>query len=62
MRHHFIQEAIEAGEMKLTWVPTTDMVADILTKTLPAPTFLRLRDLLNVISLDRFSNGSKEAV
>jgi len=62
MRYHFIQEAVAAGEMKLTWVPTTDMVADIMTKVLPAPVFVRLRDLLNVKSASEFGNASKEAV
>jgi hypothetical protein len=62
IRHHFIQEAIENGDMKLTWVPSADMVADIMTKILPAPAFIRLRDLLNVLSLSDFLDHSKEAV
>lgn len=62
MRYHFIQEAVTAGEMKLTWIPTSEMVADILTKVLPAPIFLRLRALLNVQSLSVFQNRTKEAV
>jgi len=37
MRNHFIREAVAAGEMKLTWIPTTEMVFDIMTKVLPAP-------------------------
>ena len=47
---------------KLTWIPTTEMVADILTKVSPAPTFIRLRSLLNAQSLPVFQNGTKEAV
>ena len=62
MRYHFIQEAVIEGELKLTWVPTKDMVADIMTKILPAPTFLKLRSLLNVLSAADFENQSKEAV
>ena len=32
--HHFIQEQIELGTIKLDYCPTTDMTADMMTKGL----------------------------
>ncbi len=62
MRYHFIQDAVANGELTLKWIPTKDMIADIMTKVLPTPTFIKLRSLLNVQSAADFQNQSKEAV
>ena len=62
LRHHFIREAKKQGLLKLEWCSTDIMLADILTKAMPAPRFLKLRGLLNVIPLEVFYTGSKEAV
>src|SRR5947208_1253834 len=35
VKYHFIREASQQGLIKLIYIPTTDMVADILTKSLP---------------------------
>lgn len=35
IRHHFVREVLETGDIKLDYVPTDDMAADILTKGLP---------------------------
>jgi hypothetical protein len=35
IRHHFVREAIENGHIELEYVPSSDMVADALTKALP---------------------------
>jgi hypothetical protein len=43
VKYHFITETIEAGKVKLQWVPTSEQHADIFTKALPAPAFLKLR-------------------
>ena len=34
IRHHFIREAMQAGTTNLTYCPTTDVLADIFTKSL----------------------------
>ena len=35
VKHHFVREMLTEGTIKLEYVPTTEMVADILTKALP---------------------------
>ncbi len=35
VRYHFIREKYEAGEIDVSYVPTGDQVADVLTKGLP---------------------------
>src|SRR5450432_4798098 len=35
VRYHFIRECSQDGLIKLAYIPTTEMVADILTKALP---------------------------
>ncbi|KAF4037902.1 putative integrase catalytic domain-containing protein [Phytophthora infestans] len=43
-----IREAVENGELELTYCPTTVMLADAFTKALPTTRFQELRDLLGV--------------
>lgn len=45
-RAHFLQEAHEAGEMKVMWVDTGSQVADILTKPLVARQYEKLRSYM----------------
>jgi hypothetical protein len=42
IRHHFIKERIELEQVKLIYVPTSHMVADILTKPLQISQFRQL--------------------
>ena len=50
IRHHFIRETLENGQIKLEYCPTTDMVADILTKAIPKDQFEKLRNMLGLHS------------
>jgi hypothetical protein len=47
IRHHFIRERIEAGDITVKYCPTEDMVADILTKPLGPIPFARHRASLS---------------
>lgn len=48
IRYFFIKDRIDAGEIKMEYMPTKDMIADILTKPLQGEHFRRLRaKLLN---------------
>ena len=48
---HFIKEKIEDGTICITYVPTTQQVADVLTKGLPRPLFEKLIDKLGMFNL-----------
>ena len=45
--HHFVRERVVSKEIKVIYCPTENMIADIMTKGLPA-TFEAMRDLLGV--------------
>jgi hypothetical protein len=48
-RHHYIRDLVAHGVFSPQYITTVDQVADILTKALPKPVFLTLRQkLLNV--------------
>ena len=49
IRYHFVREGIQNGAVDLKYVPTDEMVADILTKPLPKH---RFKKLLHAMGLD----------
>jgi hypothetical protein len=51
VRHHFIREHIADGTFCTTWIPTADMPADIFTKPLSLPLFLKHRSSLGLVSI-----------
>ncbi len=46
IRHHYVREKTLSGETRILHKPTSEMLADILTKPLPRPAFLILRDAI----------------
>jgi len=52
IHHHFIQEYIEHREIRLNYVSTKDMLADVFTKALPHEAFERFRNLLGILPSD----------
>jgi len=50
---HFIRERIEKNEIKLQYISTHQMVADILTKALPREAFEKFRKALGVVQVSR---------
>jgi len=52
IHHYFIQECIVCHEIKLSYVPTKDMLADVFTKALPREAFEKFQALLGVLLLD----------
>ena len=48
IKHHFIREKVQQGEVSLMQVASGDNVADILTKPLAGAAFERLRKALSV--------------
>jgi hypothetical protein len=51
IRHFFIREQLDAGNVALEYCPTADMLADIFTKALGRTSFERLRPLLGVVRI-----------
>jgi hypothetical protein len=47
-RFFFVKERIESGEVVLEYLPTGEMVADMLTKPLQGQLFRRMRTILFV--------------
>ena len=54
IRHKHIEQSIADGLLTVPYIPTRDMLADLLTKPLNAPRFMDLRDRLQIISHDQF--------
>uniref|UniRef100_H3GB36 Reverse transcriptase Ty1/copia-type domain-containing protein n=2 Tax=Phytophthora ramorum TaxID=164328 RepID=H3GB36_PHYRM len=48
IRYHFVREKVEDGQVVLQYVSTTDMLADMMTKAIPATQFSVLRTKLGI--------------
>lgn len=51
IRYHYVREAVQAGVINLTYCPTEEMIADLLTKPLPRGRFEILRRAMGLESL-----------
>jgi hypothetical protein len=51
IRYYFIRDHINTMDIKLKYIPTIEIIADILTKLLAKPAFELLRLKLSIISL-----------
>ncbi|XP_019161038.1 PREDICTED: uncharacterized protein LOC109157641 [Ipomoea nil] len=47
--YHFVRDKVASGKFVVNYISTTDQLADIFTKPLPAPRFATLRDKLNIV-------------
>ena len=54
IRHHFIRDHVEKGDIEISYVSTKDQLADIFMKALDEPRFRALRNELNVIDPSNF--------
>lgn len=57
IRFHIIRETLQNGTIRHKYLRTTDMVADILTKALPFPTFQRHAIGMSLRHLSDFLNS-----
>jgi len=48
MRHHWICNTVAADIVTLEWIPTSEMVADTLTKSLPHPLFQKFAESMGM--------------
>jgi hypothetical protein len=53
IRHHFLRDEINANNLKMIWCPTNKMIADIMTKMLPKPRFIELRNVISRATFDK---------
>ena len=49
--YHFTRERVASNEISVKYCPTSDMIADTMTKALPKFPFEKLRDLMGVRKL-----------
>lgn len=59
IRHHFIRERVNEGDIKLVYCPTGDMIADMLTKGINQHQLKNLMDRAGVRSLEEQNLGSR---
>ena len=50
IRHHFVREQVAVGTITVDYVPTEDMVADVLTKALPRDQHHKLISMMGLHS------------
>ena len=60
MRHHFIREKINSGEIKQVYCPTKDMMADVLTKALTREKHEAFASGMGLVGMSRQASGSVE--
>ena len=49
--HHFVRERVASNDITVSYCPTGEMIADVLTKGLPVVKFRRFRDELGVVDV-----------
>ncbi|GKF33417.1 hypothetical protein Tco_0106617 [Tanacetum coccineum] len=59
IRYHFIRDHILKGDIELHFIPTQYQLADIFTKPLDEPTFIRLIVELGMLNIDSKPEASK---
>src|SRR5262249_17029316 len=48
VQYHYIRDIVEKGEIKVTYIPTSDMLADPLTKGIATENFIKLVSLMGL--------------
>ena len=60
IHQHWLRQEVQAGKIKVAWVPTTEMSADGLTKPLPKQKHDEFLKQLNMIDIsDRLSDAAR---
>ena len=54
IKYHFVRDQVAEGTIKIEYCPTSEMIADMLTKGLPKVQFVKLREM---IGLDKCSDS-----
>jgi len=56
VRHHFVREVLRDGDLSVEFTPTSEMAADVLTKSLSKPKHLRCLEILGISKGENKSN------
>lgn len=48
IRHHYLREKVEHGDIQLSFCPINEMIADVLTKALPKFKHKKCLDLMGI--------------
>ena len=48
IKYHFVRDKVNDGTINISYCPTTEMIADMLTKGLPTGTFNKLRKMIGL--------------
>ena len=60
IKYHFVQDEVKSGRVQLQWIPTTEQLADVLTKALGGPQHHALRSALLTPVRQRVDEVSKD--
>ncbi|CAL1371894.1 unnamed protein product [Linum trigynum] len=55
--YHFVRQLVQAGRLRVSYVPTSHQLADALTKPLPSTHFLLLRAKIGVVDTSSVLRG-----
>ncbi|CAL1391748.1 unnamed protein product [Linum trigynum] len=55
--YHFVRQLVQSGRLHVSYIPTTNQLADALTKPLPSPRFLLLRAKIGVVDTSSVLRG-----
>jgi hypothetical protein len=53
IRHHAIRERAACGDISISYVPTAEMVADVMTKALDKIKFDKFRSMMGMLAISR---------
>ena len=57
IKYHFVRDQVTEETIKVEYCPTTEMIADMLTKALPKDQLTKLRRMVGLTSQDQFSGS-----
>ena len=55
IRHHFLRDHAQKGDIRLEFIPSEDQIADILTKPLSEASFCKIRKLMGLLDFDKLN-------
>jgi hypothetical protein len=58
VKYYFVRERQEAGDIYVSYISTNDQLADPLTKILPNPRFSSLRELMGILPVPLYRQGT----